>query len=76
VKVSAFEALLQRWDGLPAVEAVGRAWRDPGPQGGSWHRRAREELTYSMPLLARALDRLLEELELGPVDWQLWEDPA
>lgn len=66
------EVRLARWDALPAAEAVARAWRDPGPQAGTWHAKAREDVTMLMPLLARALDRLIVELDLGPVQWELW----
>jgi hypothetical protein len=72
--VNKYDELMTRWDKLEAAQAVARAWQDPGPRHGSWHKRAREELAYSMPLLARHLDRLLVELELPPVvEWELWE---
>lgn len=67
------------WDGLPAAEAVARAWRDPGPRHGSWHKHARRDVGDLMPLLARALDRLLLELldQLPPTDEAVWEpEPA
>jgi hypothetical protein len=67
------------WDQLPAAEAVARAWRDPGNPSkfGTWHRQARVDVEYCMPLLARALDRLLAELEhkMPSTDWRLWEWP-
>lgn len=69
-----YEELVERWDKLDAAQAVARAWQDPGPRHGTWHKTAREQLAYSMPILARHLDRLLQELELPPVvQWQLWE---
>lgn len=48
---------LQKYDHLPPAEAVRKAWHDAGlrPQ---WHARKQDELRKTMPLLARALDRL------------------
>jgi hypothetical protein len=66
------------WDHLPAAEAVARAWMDPGPRHGTWHKTARADVEYCMPLLARALDRLLVELvDVLPSSdaWRLWEWP-
>jgi hypothetical protein len=55
------------WDHLPSLEAVLRAWQEPGPSYGSWHKTARAEVAYLMPLLARALDRAqLEHADLLP----------
>lgn len=58
------EERMEAWDHLPAAEAVARAWQDPGPRRkfGTWHPRARDEVAFLMPLLARALDRLQCEL--------------
>jgi len=71
--------LLQVWDTLPPVEAVARAWMDPGPKHihGTWHRSARADVEYLMPLLARALDRLLVDVDdvLPSIDFRLWEWP-
>jgi hypothetical protein len=73
------EERMAMWDDLPAAEAVARAWQDPGSphRFGTWHKRAREDVAYVMPLLARALDRLLEELQdvMPSTDWRLWEWP-
>jgi len=70
--------LEERWDHLPAAEAVARAWQDPGPVRihGTWHPRAVDEVRQLMPMLARGLDRLLAELEdrLPATDPALWED--
>lgn len=67
------------WDHLPAAEAIARAWMDPGAphRFGTWHRQARVDVEYVMPLLARALDRLLLEHadDLPSTDWRLWEWP-
>jgi hypothetical protein len=71
--------LLAVWDHLPAAEAVARAWLDPGPKSGTWHQHARRDVAELMPLLARALDRLLGDLvdELPSTDPDLWaEEPA
>jgi hypothetical protein len=66
------------WDHLPAAEAVARAWRTPGPPEthGTWHPRAVDEVRHLLPLLARALDRLLAELvdELPAQAPELWAD--
>lgn len=66
--------LEQVWDHLPAAEAVARAWSDPGPQSGTWHQHARRDVRNLMPLLGRALDRLLAELQdsLPATDPDLW----
>ena len=42
---------------LEPADAVLRAWTDPGPHP-EWHGMTRLELHRSMPLLARALERL------------------
>jgi len=67
-----------QWDFLPAAEAVARAWRDPGnpKKWGTWHRWARRDVGDLMPLLARALDRLVLELadQLPDTDERLWEE--
>lgn len=65
------------WDDLPAAQAVARAWMTPRPAAGTWHQQARVDVEYCMPLLARALDRLLIEMadELPSTDWRLWELP-
>lgn len=70
------EDLLAVWDGLAAAEAVARAWADPGPKSGTWHVHARRDVRESMPLLGRALDRLLEEMadQLPATDPALWAD--
>lgn len=69
-----FDDLLAVWDHLPAAEAVARAWLDPGPKSGTWHQHARRDVAEILPLLARALDRLLVELEdtLPSTDPDLW----
>ena len=70
------EQLLTVWDHLPPAEAVARAWADPGPKRGTWHVHARRDVRDLMPLLGRALDRLLEELvdQLPSTDPDLWAD--
>lgn len=67
---------LEKWDDLPAAEACARAWLDPGPQAGTWHKKAKAEIDYLMPLLARALDRLVLEVDVHPVDHRLWAWPV
>ena len=56
------EQLEQVWDHLPALEAVLRAWQEPGASYGGWHKTARAEVAYLMPLLARALARHVRAL--------------
>lgn len=72
--------LEERWDDLPAAEAVARAWMDPGPRRthGTWHPTAKEEVAQLMPMLARGLDRLLRELDgvMPGTDPSLWEWPV
>lgn len=51
---------LRKLDHLPAMEAVLRAWNEPGPHP-AWHRAAQDEVRRCMPLLARALDRLPQQ---------------
>jgi hypothetical protein len=51
-----FEGLRQ-YDNLPPEEAVRLAWTRPGPRP-DWHAVCVAEIRASMPLLARALDRL------------------
>jgi hypothetical protein len=56
-KTPVTETGLRRYDHLPSVEAVYRAWNEPGPRP-DWHKRTKADIYDSMPLLARALDRL------------------
>ena len=46
-------------DCLPAIEAVVKAWSEPG-RVPTWHYNAKDRVRSEMPLLARALDRLLD----------------
>lgn len=71
-----FDELMAAFDHLPADEAVARAWRDPGPRAGSWHKMARRDVSELMPLLARALDRLLHDLDdkMPNTDERLWAE--
>lgn len=54
------DAGLRQYDHLSALDAVIRAWTEPGPNP-AWHEMTRKEVHDSMPLLARALDRLTHE---------------
>lgn len=48
---------IEKYDKLDPASAVRKAWRNPGKS--EWtHREAQENLRKTMPLLARALDRL------------------
>ena len=49
-------------DRLPAIEAVVKAWSDPG-RVPTWHYNAKDRVRSEMPLLARALDRLVNLAE-------------
>lgn len=51
---------LRKFDRWPAIEAVAHAWNDAG-SNPAHHHRMRAEVARSMPLLARALDRLAKE---------------
>lgn len=45
------------YDHLPAIEAVVRAWTEPG-ESPDWHRHKRRQVHAAMPLLGRALNRV------------------
>lgn len=51
---------IRGYDALPPAEAVAAAWANPGPHP-AYHRRMQAEVRQSMPVLARALDRLARE---------------
>jgi hypothetical protein len=51
---------LRRYDQLDPAAAVLAAWTQPGANPG-WHADAQHAVRRSMPLLARALDRLAQE---------------
>lgn len=53
---------LRKFDHLPPVEAVIAAWTSAG-SNPSWGEAAIAETRASMPLLARALDRLVQQQE-------------
>ena len=46
-------------DSLPPEEALARAWSEPG-NNPRWHRLCQQVVRDCMPVLARALDRLVE----------------
>lgn len=48
------------YDHLPPLEAIIRAWTEPGPRP-DWHRRAQDEVRRAMPTLAHALDKAARE---------------
>lgn len=50
---------LAQFDDLPAALAVALCWSEPG-DNPRWHRKMQEEVRDRMPVLARALDRLIE----------------
>lgn len=52
---------LKQYDELDAVDAVVLAWNNTGANA-AFHIRAKASVRQSMPVLARALDRLSEEL--------------
>lgn len=58
---------LEMFDGLPAVEAVIQAWTDAGPNP-TWHHRMQQILKVQMPVLTRALDRLVVEQKAGELN--------
>ncbi|WNN94561.1 hypothetical protein SEA_LEWANDO_58 [Arthrobacter phage Lewando] len=51
---------LKTFDSLPADEAVLAAWMYEGNHP-AWHHRMQQIVRAQMPVLARALDRLVEE---------------
>jgi hypothetical protein len=72
-----FQELTEQFDHLPPAHAAARAWRPLDVKRfGTWHKRSRDEVADLMPLLARALDRLLEELadELPGQNDPLWRE--
>jgi hypothetical protein len=74
-----FAELTEQFDHLPPAHAAARAWRPLDPRRfGTWHENARRNVADLMPLLARALDRLLVELEdeLPGVNDELWRELA
>jgi hypothetical protein len=50
---------LKTYDELPADIAVALAWSDPG-NNPTWHFRMQQIVRAQMPVLARALDRMVE----------------
>lgn len=58
-KTPVTRAGLKQYDHLSPEDAVLKAWTDPGTNPG-WHYAMKRDLHKSMPLLARALDRLAE----------------
>lgn len=55
---------LQQFDHLPAAEAVVLAWTVPGP-APRYHRDMKILVEEQMPVLARAIERLVEESRRG-----------
>lgn len=55
----------QRYDHLPAAEAVRAAWTQPG-LNPAWHAEAQQVVRDAMPLVARALERLAAEERDAP----------
>lgn len=53
------ESGLKQYDHLHPLEAVLRAWTEPGPRP-DWHRAKKEHVRAASPLLARALDRSVD----------------
>lgn len=51
---------VQKFDGMPAEAAVLRSWMDPG-RNPEYHRAMQAVVRDTMPLLGRALDRMVEE---------------
>lgn len=48
------------YDDIPSGAAVLMAWTEPG-DSPRWHRAMQEEVRKTMPLLGRALDRMVKE---------------
>ena len=49
---------LVQYDGLEPLDAVIKAWTEEGPHP-AWHEETKRAVRDAMPLLARALDRLI-----------------
>lgn len=58
-KTPVTEEGLRQFDDLSPGYAVMLAWTDPGANP-RWHDKARDEVRSQMPLLARALDRMVD----------------
>lgn len=56
-KTPTTETGLRKYDDLPAAEAVLKAWTEAGNHP-AWDYERKQETRQSLPLLARALDRL------------------
>lgn len=61
---------LRKFDHLPPAEAVIAAWTSTG-SNPSWGEAAIAETRAAMPLLARALDRLVQQQEEMVDEWML-----
>ena len=61
---------LRKFDHLPPAEAVIAAWTSTG-SNPSWGEAAITETRAAMPLLARALDRLVQQQEELVDEWML-----
>lgn len=53
---------LKQFDDLPPLMAVALAWSNPGKYP-TWHYRMQQIVRAHMPVLGRALDRLVESIE-------------
>lgn len=51
---------IRKYDHLPPVEAIVQAWTIKGPQP-QYHDFAKNAVARAMPLLARAIERLVKE---------------
>ncbi len=58
---------LKKFDHLMPMDAILLAWHDPG-SNPEWHAAAKKQVADSMPLLARALDRLPSILSKDSLD--------
>ena len=57
MKTPITQEALAKYDHLHPLEALYMSWNVPGEQP-LWHYQAKENLRSSMPLVARALDRI------------------
>lgn len=67
---SADPRILEKYDHLPPEQAIIRAWTDGDPSP-RWHGLAMRDVHNAMPLLARAVERLVaaaEERRLKPAE--------
>ena len=59
-KTQMSESGMTMYDRIPVTNAIYKAWVEPGDNPG-WHAQMKNEVRSAMPLLGRALDRMVTE---------------